>query len=132
SYQDVLPIFKSMEAYAGGDGEVRGREGPLKVSDIHESGRLYDSFFKAAETVGIKPNRDYNGRDQEGIAMTQASIHKGRRMSTARCYLDPARARTSRSRRTRWPRASFSTAAAAWACAIPSAAGSARRVPRAR
>ena len=52
SYQDVLPIFKSMESYAGGDGEIRGREGPLKVSDNRESGRLYDSFFEAAETVG--------------------------------------------------------------------------------
>jgi len=91
----VLPIFKSMESYAGGDGEVRGREGPLKVSDIDESGRLYDSFFEAAETLGIKPNRDYNGADQEGIAMTQGSIHKGRRMSTARCYLDPARMRSN-------------------------------------
>src|SRR5258705_11629669 len=93
SYQDVLPIFKSMESYAGGDGEIRGREGPLKVSDIDESGRLYDSFFKAAGTLGIKHNRDYNGADQEGIAMTQTSIHRGRRMSTARCYLDPARIR---------------------------------------
>ncbi len=95
SYQDVLPIFKSMESYAGGDGEIRGREGPLKVSDIDESGRLYDSFFKAAGTLGLKPNRDYNGADQEGIAMTQASISKGRRMSTARCYLDPARLRSN-------------------------------------
>ena len=95
SYQDVLPIFKSMESYAGGDGEIRGREGPLKVSDIDESGRLYDSFFKAAETVGLKYNRDYNGADQEGIAMTQASISKGRRMSTARCYLEPARLRSN-------------------------------------
>jgi choline dehydrogenase len=95
SYQDVLPIFKSMESYAGGDGEIRGREGPLKVSDIDESGRLYDSFFKAAGTLGLKPNRDYNGADQEGIAMTQASIHRGRRMSTARCYLDPARLRSN-------------------------------------
>ena len=95
SYQDVLPIFKSMESYAGGDGEIRGREGPLKISDSDESGRLYDSFFAAAETVGIKPNRDYNGADQEGIAMTQASISKGRRMSTARCYLDPARMRAN-------------------------------------
>ena len=43
--------------------------------------------------VGIKHNRDYNGADQEGIAMTQASIGRGRRMSTARCYLDPARIR---------------------------------------
>jgi choline dehydrogenase len=95
SYQDVLPIFKSMESYAGGDGEMRGREGPLKVSDIDESGRLYDSFFAAAGTLGLKPNRDYNGADQEGIAMTQASISKGRRMSTARCYLDPARLRSN-------------------------------------
>ena len=93
SYQDVLPIFKSMESYAGGDGEIRGREGPLRITDSDESGRLYDSFFEAAGTIGIKPNRDYNGAEQEGIAMTQASISGGRRMSTARCYLDPARLR---------------------------------------
>ena len=93
SYQDVLPIFKAMESYAGGDGEIRGRDGPIKVSDIDESGRLYDSFFAAAATVGLKPNRDYNGADQEGIAMTQGSIGRGRRMSTAHCYLEPARLR---------------------------------------
>jgi choline dehydrogenase len=95
SYQDVLPIFKSLENYAHGDSEFRGREGPLKVSDISERGRLYDSFFAAAGTLGIRPNGDYNGLDQEGIAMTQASIRGGRRMSTARCYLDPARARSN-------------------------------------
>jgi choline dehydrogenase len=93
SYQDVLPIFKAIESYRGGDAQVRGREGPILVSDIDERGRLYDSVFAAAESVGIRPNRDYNGPDQEGIAMTQASIGRGRRMSTARCYLDPARAR---------------------------------------
>jgi choline dehydrogenase len=95
SWQDVLPIFRSMESYAGGDAALRGRDGPLKVSDIDESGRLYDSFFKAAESIGLQPNRDYNGGDQEGIAMTQASISRGRRMSTARCYLDPARPRSN-------------------------------------
>ena len=95
SYQDVLPIFKGMESYAGGDGEIRGREGPLRISDNSESGKLYDSFFQAAGTVGIKPNRDYNGPDQEGIAMTQGSISRGRRMSTAHCYLDPARIRAN-------------------------------------
>ena len=95
SYQDVLPIFKSMESYAGGDSESRGRDGPLKVSDIDEGGRLYDSFFEAAKTVGIKANHDYNGPEQEGIAMSQASIRRGRRMSTAHCYLDSARARAN-------------------------------------
>src|SRR5215213_10596325 len=48
SYQDVLPIFRRMESYAGGDGEYRGRDGPLKVSDIDEGGLLYDTFFEAA------------------------------------------------------------------------------------
>jgi choline dehydrogenase len=95
SYQDVLPIFKSMESYAGGDNELRGRDGCLKITDSDERGRLYDSFFAAAESIGIKRTRDYNGFDQDGIAMTQASISGGRRMSTARCYLDPARTRAN-------------------------------------
>ncbi len=95
SWHDVLPIFKSMESYAGGDSETRGRDGPLKVSDIPEGGRLYESLFEAAKTLGIKPNRDYNSGDQDGISMTQASIRGGRRMSTARCYLDPARTRAN-------------------------------------
>ncbi len=93
SYQDVLPFFKQMEDFEGGDGELRGRGGPLKVSDIDEWNKLYDSMFKAAERFGIKPNPDYNGATQDGIAMTQASIRNGRRMSTAHCYLEPAKAR---------------------------------------
>jgi choline dehydrogenase len=95
SYQDVAPIFKHIENYAGGDEEVRGRAGPLGITDVDERGRLYDSFFTAAATLGIKPNRDYNGVEQEGIAMTQASIRRGRRMSTAHCYLDAARGRSN-------------------------------------
>jgi choline dehydrogenase len=93
SWQDVLPIFKAMESYAGGDGSVRGREGPIEVTDFADSSRLYDSFFAAARTLGLEPNRDYNSGEQEGIAMTQGSIARGWRMSTARCYLEPARLR---------------------------------------
>src|SRR4030095_8017987 len=43
--------------------------------------------------IGIPHNPDYNGETQEGIAMTQASISGGFRMSTAKVHLDPARAR---------------------------------------
>jgi len=91
SYRDVLPIFKRIERYDGGDPEIRGRSGQIRITDTAERGRLYDSIFEAAASVGIKHNPDYNGPDQEGIAMTQASIGGGRRMSTARCYLDPIR-----------------------------------------
>jgi choline dehydrogenase len=94
SYQDVLPIFRDMESYQGeGDSEYRGRSGPLKVSENNETGPLYDALIKAAGQVGIEYTRDYNGAAQDGIGMTQTTIRNGRRMSTAVCYLDPARSR---------------------------------------
>jgi choline dehydrogenase len=93
SWQDVLPVFRGIESYHAGTDELRGRGGPLKVTDIDESGPLYDSLIEAAQSIGIPYNPDYNGETQEGIAMTQCSISGGFRMSTAKVYLDPARAR---------------------------------------
>ncbi len=56
---------------------------------------MFTTLIEAAGQVGIPHNPDYNGATQDGIAMSQASIASGRRMSTARCYLDPIRHRTN-------------------------------------
>ena len=94
SYKDVLPYFKSMESYlGGGDDAYRGRAGPLRVTNPEPGDPLYVALIKAAGEVGIAHNPDYNGARQDGIAMSQATIANGRRMSTARCYLDPIRRR---------------------------------------
>jgi choline dehydrogenase len=93
SYQDVLPLFRNMESYSGGDDEFRGRDGLLQVTDPEEGGPIYDAMFDAAEQVGMKRNADYNGASQDGVAMTQATILNGRRQSTAQCFLEPARQR---------------------------------------
>jgi choline dehydrogenase len=94
SYREVLPIFRDMESYQGtGDEEYRGRNGPLKVSENFETGPLYDALIKAAGEVGIAYTKDYNGAKQDGIGMTQMTIRGGRRMTTAVCYLNPARTR---------------------------------------
>ena len=94
SYREVLPIFRDMESYQGtGDEEYRGRNGPLKVSENFETGPLYDALIKAAGEIGIPYTKDYNGAKQDGIGMTQMTIRGGRRMSTAVCYLEPARSR---------------------------------------
>jgi choline dehydrogenase len=94
SYQDVLPHFKAMETFEdGGDDEFRGREGPLRVTDPDASDPLFATVIKAAGEVGVRHNPDYNGANQDGIAMSQATISKGRRMSTAYCYLEPIRNR---------------------------------------
>jgi choline dehydrogenase len=94
SYDDVLPFFKRMESYrGGGDDRYRGREGPIKVTDPQPATPLFQALIKAAGEVGIRHNPDYNGAAQDGIVMSQASIARGWRTSTARAYLDPARKR---------------------------------------
>ena len=73
-----------MESYNGdGDAEYRGTGGPLRISDTVEEGPLYDRIVEAAGEFGIDYNADYNGAKQDGIGMTQTTIRKGRRMSTA-------------------------------------------------
>ena len=94
SYADVLPFFKKMETYeGGGDDALRGREGPLRVTDPPPADPILRHLIEAAGEVGIPHNKDYNGASQDGIAMSQATISGGWRMSTARCYLDPVRNR---------------------------------------
>jgi choline dehydrogenase len=92
-YSDVLPYFKRMESYQGGDDAFCGRDGPLRVTNPEPHDPLYAALIKAAGQVGIAHNPDYNGARQDGIAMSQATIAARRRMSTAHCYLDPIRKR---------------------------------------
>ena len=95
AYEDVLPFFKRMESYDGGDDTFRGRDGPLRVTNPEPREPFFAAVIKAAGEVGIEHNPDYNGARQDGIAMSQATIAKGRRQSTARAYLDPARKRAN-------------------------------------
>jgi choline dehydrogenase len=90
SWQDVAPVFTKIENFDGGTDNGRGGDGPLRVSTVPDQNPLYDALFKAGEQAGFKINPDYNSEDQEGISKTQTSIHRGVRMSVARCYLKPA------------------------------------------
>ena len=94
SYQDVLPIFRKMERYEGGAEQFRGRDGLLRVSDTPRNKvPLLEKIIEAAAKIGLPFNPDQNGETQEGIGMSQVTIAKGRRQSTAVCYLDPVRTR---------------------------------------
>ncbi len=93
SYDDVLPIFKRLEHYEAEISDDRATGGPLRVSEVPDQNPLYDAWFAAAREQGWPINPDYNGRDQYGVVKTQATISRGKRMSTAECYLKPARKR---------------------------------------
>ncbi len=93
SYEDVLPFFKKMESYQGNTSELRGVDGPLKVTEVTDRNPIYNGLFKAAEEIQIPVNKDYNGLDQEGIGYTQTTIYKGERMSAEVAYLRPIKSR---------------------------------------
>jgi choline dehydrogenase len=93
SYDDVLPYFMKAETRPGGDPAVRGTSGPLVVSDQRDPDPLCQAFFDAAATVGLGPNPDYNSGVQDGTALYQQMMRRGRRWSAADAYLRPAMAR---------------------------------------
>jgi len=92
-FQDVLPLFKRAEDQERGADDWHGKGGPLQVSDNRAEHPLSDAFIEAAIQAGIPPSRDFNGEQQEGIGYYQLTAGSGRRCSTARGYLGPAKGR---------------------------------------
>ncbi|MEO0607883.1 MAG: GMC oxidoreductase, partial [Pseudomonadota bacterium] len=54
---------------------------------------VVDRIVEAAQDLGHPLNKDYNGKHQTGVGYAQASQKNGRRMSSARAFLDPVRKR---------------------------------------
>ncbi len=94
SFDDVLPFFRKSEHYVqGGDPEVRGKGGPLKVEDYRTILPLTHRFVEAAQQAGFPFSADLNGKMQEGVGYSQMT-RKGRfRGSTAQTFLAAARKR---------------------------------------
>jgi choline dehydrogenase len=92
-YDDVLPYFKRAENQQRGADEYHGVDGPLAVSNPRQADPLCEAFIAAAEQTGIPRNTDFNGATQEGAGYFQTTTRRGRRASTAVCYLNPARGR---------------------------------------
>ncbi len=100
-FADVLPYFKRMEDWHGGDpSEWRGQGGPLHVSRGKRDNPLFDAFIEAGRQAGYPVTPDYNGAQQEGFGAMEATIWQGQRWSAARAYLRPALA-TGRARLVR-------------------------------
>ena len=95
SYDSVLPYFKKSEHFEGGGDDTRGRGGPLNVAHMLERHELLDAVIDAAAAEGYPKNPDYNNGKQEGFGYYQVTQKAGRRWSTARAFLDPARMRSN-------------------------------------
>ncbi len=90
-YEKVLPYFKKIETWSGGENEFRGGGGILPINQSQNNNPLFKAFLASAEEAGHKINKDMNGEDQEGFGMYDVTIHKGERASASKYYLNPVR-----------------------------------------
>lgn len=92
SWADVLPWFRKAEDNIRGADDLHGRGGPLQVCDQNWTRPINQAFLKACEQSGHRQNDDFNGPQQEGAGVYQATQFwngpkRGERCSAAAAYL---------------------------------------------
>jgi len=95
AWSDVLPVYKSIEAFSGGASELRGDAGILPVTDHYPLVPIQASIIEAAVQEGLEHNADYNGDHLNGVSQEQVTMRLpdagGRRANTWTEYLKPVR-----------------------------------------
>ncbi|TCC24728.1 GMC family oxidoreductase [Kribbella speibonae] len=88
-WDDMLPVFRTIEDNALGASDVRGAGGPLHVSTVDAAEPLLEDAIGAGTALGWRRTRDFNESDEERLGYTMATIRDGRRSSAASAFLHP-------------------------------------------
>jgi choline dehydrogenase len=93
-WREIARCFRQIEDFAGGPANGRGVGGPLAVRVVPKVEPITEAIIAAGEAMGLPRLDDVNGPVRHGIGYTQTNIdRRGRRVSAARAFLDPARSR---------------------------------------
>jgi choline dehydrogenase len=95
SYKAVLPAFRRLESWEGGESETRGGGGPIQVRDPASLSRGAHAFIQSCVSLGMPHNHDMNSGQILGVGPAQINIGRAFRSSTARAYLAPAMSRSN-------------------------------------
>lgn len=93
-WDDVLPVFRSLEDVEGRTNPAQGTGGPLHVTDYPHH-PLMDRVLEAAREAGIPTVENVNGVEQDGLAYSQRTLRNGRRESAATAFIHPVRNRAN-------------------------------------
>ncbi len=99
-YAHCLPYFKRMENRLVGGDEWRGDAGPLQLETGPATNPLFQAWLEAGVQAGYGRTDDVNGFRQEGFAVFDKNMVRGRRLSAARAYLHPVLDRPNLTLRT--------------------------------
>ncbi len=90
SYDEVLPIFKHMEAnQIGQSAEYHGFDGELLVSKQQDPNPVAKVFVAAGANAGLPENADFNGSSQLGLGLYNVKQDRGERVSSYTAFVKP-------------------------------------------
>ncbi len=89
SWDDVLPIFQSLEDYERGATDGYGAGGEVRIEDPRVRWEIIDAWREAAAECGIPPVKVFNRGDNFGCAYFQMNQKRGRRWSATNAFLRP-------------------------------------------
>ncbi|MFL6564622.1 MAG: GMC family oxidoreductase [Burkholderiales bacterium] len=89
-WDDVVPIFRSLEDYEEGPVDGYGAGGEVRVENPRVRWDIIDAWREAAAECGIPPVKQFNGGDNFGCAYFQMNQKRGRRWSATNAFLRPA------------------------------------------
>jgi len=91
SYAELLPYFLRSEDNRDYPGSpYHGVGGPMRVGFVPQPNPLNELFLRAMDGLQFRRCPDFNVPEPEGAGYRQATIDRGRRVSTASAYLRPA------------------------------------------
>ena len=92
-YDDLLRYFKRSETAVGGDPAVRGRTGPMRITEMSPLHPVIAAGLVAAVQCGYRRASDISSGTEVGFGPAFLNIADGKRLSAADAYLLPALSR---------------------------------------
>ena len=89
AWEDVLPIFQSLEDYEHGAVDTYGAGGEVRIEDPRVRWDILDAWREAAAECGIPGIKVFNKGDNSGCAYFQMNQRRGRRWSATNAFLRP-------------------------------------------
>jgi choline dehydrogenase len=89
SWDDVLPVFQSLEDYERGAEDTYGAGGEVRIENPRVRWDIIDAWREAAAECGIPPVKVFNTGDNFGCAYFQMNQKRGRRWSATNAFLRP-------------------------------------------
>ena len=95
-YDDVLPVFKLLEAnQLGQSDQYHGVDGELNVTQPQDANAVGHVFVAAGKEASLPNNTDFNADSQLGLGIYNVKQNRGQRESSYTAFVAPIRDRNN-------------------------------------